>query len=86
VFAVPLSADGLGDNLAIDGSLPPVQVFLFGPLPELLRLNPNDISARIDLNDKDAGAHNVKVEVSAPEGLEVRSVSPDEIEITLVQR
>ena len=40
-----------------------MQVFLFGPLPDLLELNPNDISATIDLEGKDAGTHKVKVEV-----------------------
>ena len=86
VFAVPVTADGLGDGLSIVGNLPPAQVFLFGPLPDLLRLNPNDISATVDLEGKEAGTHTVKVEVKAPEGLEVRSVSPEEIEITLEQR
>ena len=86
VFAVPLTANGLGDGLSIVGTLPPVQVFFFGPLPDLLRLNPNDISAVVDLEGKEAGTHKVKVDVTAPDGLEVRSVSPDEIEITLEQR
>jgi YbbR domain-containing protein len=86
VFAVPVTADGLGDGLSIVGNLPPAQVFLFGPLPDLLRLNPNDISATVDLEGKEAGTHTVKVEVKAPESLEVRSVSPQEIEITLEQR
>jgi YbbR domain-containing protein len=86
VFAVPLTAEGLGDGLSIVGTFPAVQVFLFGPLPDLLRLNPNDVSASINLDGKDAGTHKVKVEVTAPDGLEVRSVSPEEIEITLEQR
>ena len=86
VFAVPVTATGLGDGLSIVGNLPPVQVFLFGPSPDLLRLNPNDISATVDLDGKDAGTHTVKIEVTAPDGLEVRSVSPEEIELTLEQR
>ncbi len=86
MFAVPVTVNGLGDGLSIVGNLPPAQVFLFGPLPDLLRLNPNDISATIDLEGKEAGTHTVKIEVKAPEGLEVRSVSPEEIEITLEQR
>jgi YbbR domain-containing protein len=86
VFAVPVTANGLGDGLSIAGSLPPVQVFLSGPSPDLLRLNTNDISATIDLGDKEAGTHTVKIEVKGPEGLEVRSISPEEIEITLEQR
>jgi len=82
-FAVPLTASGLSDDLNIVGALPPVQVFLFGPLPTLLELNPNDISASVDLDGKGAGAHTVKVRVLAPDGLEVRSVSPEELEIQL---
>ena len=86
VFAVPVNANGLGDDVSIVGSLPAVQVFLFGPLPELLSLNTNDISATIDLGDKGAGTHRVKIEVKAPDGVEVRSISPEEIEIILEQR
>jgi YbbR domain-containing protein len=83
---VPLTASGLGNDLSIVGALPPVQVFLFGPLPVLLELNPNDISASVDLEGKGAGTHSVKVKVSAPDGLEVRSISPEELEIQLEQR
>ncbi len=86
LFVVPVSATGLDGNLSIVGSLPTVQVTLFGPLPTLLRLNPNDISASVDLTDKDAGTHKVKIKALAPEGLEVRSISPEEIEIVLENR
>ena len=85
-FAVPLTASVLSNDLSIVGTLPPVQVFLFGPLPTLLELNPNDISASVDLEGKGAGTHKMKVKVSAPDGLEVRSVSPEELEIQLEQR
>jgi YbbR domain-containing protein len=85
VFAVPVSATGVEDNLRISGALPSVQVFLFGPLPALLELNPNDIKATIDLGGKDAGTHTLKVEVTAPSGLQVRSTSPEEVEVTLEQ-
>jgi YbbR domain-containing protein len=63
-----------------------VQVFLFGPLPTLLALNPTDIFASVDLDGKGEGTHKIKVRVSAPDGLEVRSVSPEELEIQLEQR
>jgi YbbR domain-containing protein len=49
----------------------------------LLEVNPNDISASVDLSGKDAGTYNIKVKVTAPSGLEVRSISPEEVEITL---
>jgi YbbR domain-containing protein len=85
-FAVPVRAAGLSNELRIADALPPVQVFLFGPLPDLLDLNPNDISASVNLNGKGAGTHTVNVDVSAPDGLEVRSVSPEELELQLEQR
>jgi YbbR domain-containing protein len=49
-------------------------------------LNPNDISATVDLDGKSAGTHKIKVRVSAPDGLEVRSIAPEELEIQLEQR
>lgn len=83
MFAVPVNVTGLENDVKISGALPSVQVFLFGPLPALLELNPNDISASVDLSGKDAGTYKMKVKVTAPRGLEVRSISPAEVEITL---
>jgi YbbR domain-containing protein len=85
-FVVPVRVDGLADDLAVVGAPPSVQVFLFGPLPDLLDLNTNDISATVDVSGKDAGTHTVTVEVTAPEGLDVRSVTPEEVEIQLESR
>jgi len=82
-FAVPIAVNGLADNLKIAGSLPAVQVFLFGALPDLLEVNPNDIKASIDLDGKDAGTYKVSVKVTAPNGLEARSISPQEMDVSL---
>lgn len=82
-FAVPITVNGLADNLKIAGSLPPAQVFLFGPLTDLIKVNPDDIKATIDVDGKDAGTHKVSAKVTAPNGLEVRSVSPQDIDVTL---
>jgi len=85
-FAVPMAVNGLADSLKISGTLPPVQVFLFGPLTDLLKLNPDDIKATIDLDGKDAGTQKVTVKVTAPNGLETRSVSPQEIDVNLERK
>jgi YbbR domain-containing protein len=85
-FEVPLRANNLAGNLTIAGALPSVRVFLSGPLPDLLELNVNDISATVNLDGRDAGTHTVRVEVSAPDGLEVRSVSPEDVEILIESR
>lgn len=86
VFAVPVSVTGLGDGLSVAGALPPMLVTLSGPLPALLGLNPNDITATVDLNERSAGTHLVKVKVITPDGVELRSISPQELEITLENR
>jgi len=85
-FAVPITVNGLADNLKIASSLPPVQVFLFGPLTDLLKVNPSDIKATIDLDGQDAGTHKVSVKVTAPNGLEARSISPQEIDVSLERK
>jgi YbbR domain-containing protein len=59
---------------------------LFGPLPALEGLSPNDIPAVIDLSGDGAGAHKKQVSVTQPSGATVRSVTPAEIEVTLGNR
>ncbi len=86
VLAVPIVAAGLASGLSVSGALPSALVVLYGPLPEILGLSPNDLAAVVDLKDKDAGAHTVKVKVTAPAGAEVRSVTPEEIEVILEKR
>ncbi len=86
VFAAPVGVTGLQGNLSVVGAIAPVQLALFGPLPKLLALSPNDIAASVDLNDKDAGTHRIKVKIIVPDGVEVRSVSTEEIEIVLEAR
>ncbi len=85
-FAVPVSLQGLGDGLNLAGPLPSVQITLFGPLPDLLGLSLADIVAVVDVDGKDTGTHQVRVDVTVPEGIDVRSVSPQEIEVTIENR
>lgn len=85
-MAVPVSVTGVSSGLTIGGSLPSVVVMLYGPLPDLLALEPGDIGAVIDLKDQGAGVHKAKVKVTAPSGVEVRSVSPEEVEVLLEKR
>jgi YbbR domain-containing protein len=85
-FAVPVTAINLGANLSISGAPPTVTVVLFGPLPALEGLSPNDIPAVIDLSGDGAGSHKKQVTVTPPSGATVRSVTPAEIEVTLGNR
>ncbi|MEK7248715.1 MAG: CdaR family protein, partial [Chloroflexota bacterium] len=85
-FSVLVTAQDLGDNVAVNGALPSVTVTLRGSLPQLQGLSPNDISASVDLGGKDAGTHRVNVEITAPSGLTIVQVTPIEFDVTLVQR
>lgn len=82
-MAVPVTASGLSNGVTVSGPLPSVVVVLYGPLPKLLELGPEDILAAVDLKDQGPGVHKVKVKVTAPNGVEVRSVAPEEVEVTL---
>ncbi len=86
VFLVPVNPVGLGDGLSIRGALPSVQVTLRGTLPRLRDLTPADIVASADIKGKDAGTYSVKVKVTAPADLQVLSVSPVEVQLTLEKR
>ena len=85
-FAVPVTALNLGSNVTITGTLPTVTVTLFGPLPLLQALGPNDIPATVDLSGEDPGVHRKQVKVTPPAGASTRSVNPSEITVTLEQR
>jgi YbbR domain-containing protein len=85
-FAVPVTASNLGSTLNISGALPSVTVTLFGPLPVLEGLSPNDIPAIIDLSGDGAGTHTKQISVTPPSGATVRSITPAEIQVTLGNR
>lgn len=85
-YLVPVTASNLGDGLSIQGELPSVEITLYGPLPQLRALNPADISAVADLKDQGDGTHTVHIKVSPASGVEVRSVSPADITVTLEKR
>jgi YbbR domain-containing protein len=85
-FAVPVTATGLGEDVTIAGALPTVTVTLFGPLPLLQGLGPNDIPATVDLAGDEQGVHRKQVKLTPPGGATVRAVNPPEITVTLEQR
>ncbi|MEO8458471.1 MAG: CdaR family protein [Chloroflexota bacterium] len=85
-FAVPVSAVNLSSDVAITGALPSVNVTLFGPLPVLQDLSPNDILASVDLSGEGAGQHTKKVTITPPTGATVRTITPTEIQVTLEKR
>lgn len=86
-FTVPVNANGLGANVAIQGELPTVVVTLTGPSPQLRALTPADIVAAVDLAGKGAGSYHLPVTVSPLGGsITVAKVNPSEIDVTVVNR
>jgi YbbR domain-containing protein len=58
-------------------------VVLSGPLPALAAVTVDQIVATVDLQDLEAGEHSVSVQVQAPEGLALSSVTPAQVQVTL---
>jgi YbbR domain-containing protein len=85
-FTVPVTASNLNAALSITGALPSATVTLRGPLPTLRNLSLSQISASVDLNGLEAGTHHLTVNVTAPTGITVRTVSPAEIDVIVEQR
>jgi YbbR domain-containing protein len=85
-FTVLTSATGLGETVAIQGSLPSVTIGLTGELPQLRSLTPADIRATLDLTDRAAGTYRLPIQVTPPSGASVASLTPTEIDVTLVAR
>jgi len=62
-----------------------VDIILSGPLPALQELQPSDVRAVLNLFGLSRGTHKVTPEVILPEGLglEVKSIVPDIVEVTI---
>jgi YbbR domain-containing protein len=84
-FGVLLTVRGVGADLSVADDLPTVEVTLKGALPDLLELTSSDVVAFVDLTGKDAGTHNVKVEIALPDGVETtaKTAQPSEVNIVL---
>jgi YbbR domain-containing protein len=62
-----------------------VVVLLEGPLPRLNSLQPGAVRATVDLADIDVGTTDVRVNVTAPEGITVREVQPANVSVTVTR-
>jgi YbbR domain-containing protein len=75
---------GLAPGLFASAAPGAVSVILDGPLPVLERLAPEDVRLVLDLLRLAVGTYQVQPEVIAlPEGVTVRTVLPDSIEVTI---
>ena len=72
-------------GLQASPSLTHIDIILSGPLPALQELKPEDVQAILDLFGLPRGTHKVTPKVILPEGLglEVKSIVPDIVEVTI---
>ena len=80
-----LEIQNLRAGLAATASLTHVDIILSGPLPALQELKPDDVQVVLDLLGLPRGTHKVTPKVILPEGLglEVKSIVPDIVEVTI---
>lgn len=80
-----LELQGLRLGLKATASPTAVDIILFGPLPALQELQPTDVQVTLDLIGLGKGIHKVTPKVVLPEGLglEVKSIVPDIVQVTI---
>lgn len=77
---------GLDEELEADLTPDQVGVVLFGPLPVLDSLVPEDVRVTIDLFDLDSGRYSIEPQVDVPDrGIQVRSVQPSAISVFITK-
>jgi YbbR domain-containing protein len=74
---------GLGPGLTYTLSLDAVNVFLTGPAPKLEALKADAVPVILDLSGMGPGVHAIEPAVPAPEGVSVRSLSPQTVEVNI---
>jgi hypothetical protein len=80
---IEVTAQGVSQALKTEISPQIVEVILSGPLPTLTQLNKDDITVIVDLFGLPPGEHRLQLEVISPDEVEVASLIPDTVEVTL---
>ncbi|MDX1601337.1 MAG: CdaR family protein [Anaerolineales bacterium] len=80
----PVELQGLGQDLFATASPDSVNLILFGPVPILDEIGPDDVRVVVDLLGLEIGTHQLEPEiiVASPD-VRVQSVLPDTIEVTI---
>jgi len=79
----PITQQGIDPNFWWRASPNRADVFLSGPAPQLQALRVSDIEVIVDLFGLEPGVHKLEPTVFLPEGLQIDSIQPEMIEITI---
>jgi len=83
---VAVVAGGLGTALDASFDVPNISLVLEGPLPVLNTLTGADLGVVVDVSGRPPGVYTLPVEVSPPDGVEVLSVQPGNVTVTITAR
>ncbi|MDW7675515.1 MAG: CdaR family protein [Bacillota bacterium] len=82
---VPVEVIGLADNLVITNKPPNVQVRLAGSRTSLAAVSQREIRAYVDLQEAVLGSNLVPINITAPNGVEIVSVTPAQVNLYVDQ-
>jgi YbbR domain-containing protein len=81
---LPVTVTGVGPGLEVASVSPDkVTVLVSGPRPLLDRLSARDVQAVVDMTGKSAGPHRMAPEIRLPAEVQLRSITPGEVEVVL---
>lgn len=80
---VRVKMQGVNPNYSLNVSPEFIEVILSGPSPTLLSLGEDDIIPEVDLFGLEPGTHRRQPIIIKPDGVEIISVIPDTVEVTL---
>jgi len=83
---LPLTWQGLAPDWEVKASPEAVDVILSGPLPRLDPLTRTEVQVIVDVYGLEPGIHKIAPTVIVPEGITVKSVLPDIVEVEITSR
>jgi YbbR domain-containing protein len=83
---LPLTWQGLAPDWEVRVSPEAVDVILSGPLPRLDPLTRNEVQVIVDVYGLEPGIHKIAPAVIVPEGITVKTVLPDIVEVEIVPK
>ena len=83
---LPLTWQGLAPDWEVQVSPEAVDVILSGPLPRLDPLTRNEVQVIVDVYGLEPGIHKIAPAVIVPEGITVKSVLPDIVEVEIAPK
>lgn len=83
VFNTAIVVTGLAANQAADLDQTSVGVLLSGPVPTLASLPPEQVVASIDVTGRAPGTYTIDVAVRVPSGVNVQTVQPARVTVTI---